>query len=59
MKITRSRKFQINLLITLQNIATGKVSASRNFQKELDKLIKNIPNFPYKYRQSIYFNDKM
>jgi len=58
MKITRSRKFQINLLIILQNIATDKVSASRNFQKELDKLIKNIPNFPYKYRQSIYFNDK-
>lgn len=58
MKITRSRKFQINLLITLQHIATDKVSASRNFQKELDKLIKNIPNFPYKYRQSIYFNDK-
>lgn len=58
MKITRSRKFQINFLITLQHIATDKVSASRNFQKELDNLIKNIPNFPYKYRQSIYFNDK-
>ncbi|MDD5158043.1 type II toxin-antitoxin system RelE/ParE family toxin [Sulfurimonas sp.] len=58
MKITRSRKFQINLLITLGHIATDKVSASRKFQKELDTLIKNIPNFPYKYRQSIYFNDK-
>ncbi|MDF1875337.1 type II toxin-antitoxin system RelE/ParE family toxin [Sulfurimonas sp. SAG-AH-194-I05] len=58
MKIIRSRKFQINLLITLQYIAIDKVSASRNFQKELDKLIKNIPNFPYKYIQSIYFNDK-
>lgn len=58
MKITRARKFQINLLIILQHIATDKVSASKNFQKELDKLIKNIPNFPYKYRQSIYFNDK-
>ena len=57
MKIIRSRKFQINLLVTLQNIAKDKVSASKNFQKELDKLIKNIPNFPYKYRQSIYFND--
>ena len=58
MKIIRSRKFQINLLITLKYIANDKVSASKNFQKELDKLIKNIPNFPFKYKQSIYFNDK-
>jgi hypothetical protein len=58
MKIIRSRKFQINLLLTLQNIANDKVSASKNFQKELDKLINDIPNFPFKYRQSIYFNDK-
>jgi len=58
MKIIRSRKFQINLLISLQYIALDKISASKNFQKELDKLIKDIPNFPYKYRQSIYFNDK-
>ena len=58
MKITRSRKFQINLLIILQHIAKDKLSASKNFQKELDKLINNIPNFPYKHRESIYFNDK-
>ena len=42
----------------MQNIAKDKVDASKNFQKELDKLINNIPNFPYKYRQSIYFDDK-
>ena len=58
MKIIRSRKFQINLLITLQYIATDKVSASKNFYKELDKLIKNLPNFSYKYKQSIYSDDK-
>jgi len=58
MKIIRSRKFQINLLIILQHISKDKVSASRNFQQELDDLIKNIPNFPYKYRQSIYFENK-
>jgi len=58
MKIIRSRKFQINLLLALQYIAKDKVSASKNFQKELDKLIKDIPDFPYKYRQSIYFDDK-
>jgi len=58
MKIIRSRKFQINFLVTLQYIAKDKSSASKNFQKELDNLIKNIPNFPYKYRQSVYFDDK-
>lgn len=58
MKIIRSKKYQINLLIVLKYIAKDKISASRNFQKELDTLIKNIPNFPYKYKQSIYFNDK-
>jgi plasmid stabilization system protein ParE len=58
MHIIRSRKFQINLLIILRYIANDKVSASKNFQKELDKLIKDIPNFPYKHKQSIYFEDK-
>ena len=57
MKIIRSRKFQINLLVILGHISKDKVSASRNFQKELDKSIRNIPNFPYKYKKSIYFND--
>jgi hypothetical protein len=56
MQIIRSRKYQINLLIILQYIAKDKVSASKNFQKELDKLIKNIPNYPYKHKQSIYFD---
>jgi len=58
MKIIRSRKFQINLLVILGYIAKDKESASRNFQKELDKAIKEIPNFPYKHRASIYFDDK-
>ena len=58
MKIIRSRKYQIRLLIILEYIAKDKVTASRAFQKELDKSIKNIPNFPYKHRESIYFDEK-
>lgn len=58
MKIVRSRKYQVNLLIILKYIAKDKISASRNFQRELDELLENIPNFPYKYKQSIYFNNK-
>jgi plasmid stabilization system protein ParE len=42
----------------LEYIAKDKVTASRAFQKELDKSIKNIPNFPYKHRESIYFDEK-
>ncbi len=57
MKIIRSRKYQINLLVILNYIAKDKTSASKNFLKELDTQIKNIPNFPYKYKSSIYFND--
>ena len=58
MKIIRSRKYKIRLLMILEHIAKDKVTASRAFQKELDKSIKNIPNFPYKYRESIYFDEK-
>ncbi|MDQ7045160.1 MAG: type II toxin-antitoxin system RelE/ParE family toxin [Sulfurimonas sp.] len=57
MNIIRSGKYQINLLVILQYIAKDKTSVSKNFQKKLDTLIKNIPNFPYKYKPSIYFND--
>ena len=58
MKIIRSRKYQIRLLIILEHIVKDKVSAGRTFQKELDESIKNIPNFPYKHRESIYFDEK-
>ncbi len=58
MRIIRSRKYQVNLLIILGYITKDKIGASKNFQKELDKLIKNIPNFPYKYKSSIYFDTK-
>ena len=57
MKIIRSRKYQSSLLVILQYIARDKVSASRSFQKELDRQIRDIPRFPYRHRASIYFED--
>ena len=42
----------------LQYIAKDKISASKTFQKDLDRQIKELPHFPYKYRQSIYFDDE-
>jgi len=57
MRINRSPLYLANLYFILEYIAKDKISASKNFHKELDKLINNIPNYPYKHRQSIYFND--
>ncbi|KIM12831.1 MAG: hypothetical protein KU37_00080 [Sulfuricurvum sp. PC08-66] len=39
-------------------IANDKPSASISFALELEKLILELPNFPFKYQQSIYFDDK-
>ena len=41
-----------------KHISKDKILASKNFKKELFQQIKNIPNFPYKYRKSIYFDDE-
>jgi plasmid stabilization system protein ParE len=58
MKIERTEKYQAELLAILRNIANDKITASKKFKTDLNKQIKNIPNFPYKHRKSIYFDDE-
>jgi hypothetical protein len=58
MIIHRSRKFQSKLLAILKYIAKDKMGASENFRIELDELIDDIPFFPFKYKPSVYFDDK-
>jgi len=48
MKINRSSRYKNNLFQILDYIAQNKVSASKNFLNELDKLINNLTNFPFK-----------
>jgi len=50
--------FSNELKAIFQYIAQDKKSASIKFKNDLQKLINDLPNFPYKYRQSIYFDDK-
>jgi len=57
MIINRSPRYLFNLYAILEYIAKDKISASKKFHKELDELINNISNSPYKHRQSIYFNN--
>jgi len=58
MQINRSPRYKKNLFQILDYIAQDKVSASENFLNELDKLINNLSNSPFKFRKSEYFDDK-
>ena len=58
MIINRSPRYLKELFKILNYIAQDKISASEKFKNELDEIIENLPNFPYKYRQSIYFQNK-
>jgi plasmid stabilization system protein ParE len=42
----------------LAYIARDKKSAAVQFKKELSKKIKNLKDFPFMYRVSIYFEDE-
>jgi len=58
MRIVRSEQY----ILSLQNIITyiSKDSKPRafNFKHELEKVVNNLVNMPYKFRPSIYFTDK-
>ncbi len=58
MQIKLDKEFEENFETIFVYIAEDRVSAAKNFKKELFKRIKNIPHFPYKYRESIYFKNE-
>lgn len=58
MQVELDSKFKQNFQTILKHIAKDKITASNNFKKELFKQIKNLANFPHKYRKSFYFEDE-
>jgi plasmid stabilization system protein ParE len=58
MLIQRTEEYQKELLTILKYIANDKISASKKSKKDLHEQIAKIPDFPYKYRKSIYFDDE-
>ncbi|NOZ90449.1 MAG: type II toxin-antitoxin system RelE/ParE family toxin [Epsilonproteobacteria bacterium] len=58
MKIIYTHIFKTELRDILIYIAQDKPSASLNFKNELKAYINEIPDNPFKYRQSFYFDDK-
>lgn len=58
MNIIYNPEFENQLINIISYIALDKASASIDFALKLEKLILEIPSFPFKYRKSLYFNDK-
>ena len=58
MILARTEEYQKELLIILKHIANDKITASKKFKNDLNEQLANIPNFPYKHRKSIYFNNE-
>ena len=58
MQIKLDTAFERNFNVILEYIAKDKFSASKKFRNDLFRQIKNLPNFPYKFRTSIYFDDE-
>ena len=50
--------FDEEIIDIVNYIALDKPTASINFALGLEKLILDIPYFPFKYKPSFYFNDK-
>lgn len=58
MQISKLRRYKNQLTIILKHIAKDKISASENFYINLNETINELPNSPFKYRKSIYFNNE-
>jgi len=58
MKIIYNPIFEDELLHIINRIAEDKPNASIKFALELEKSILDIPIFPFKYKPSVYFDDK-
>lgn len=58
MKIVESDEYKVRLREVTNFIKKDKKSAAINFAKELRKNIRNLNNYPFKFRKSIYFDDE-
>ena len=58
MQILKDPRYYTDLTEIMEFIAQDSIQSAIDFQNELDKMIENCAYFPYKHRQSIYFDDK-
>jgi len=58
MKILKSQEYISSLKDILSYIAKDKKSVAIDFRKELNRKIQDIKQFPFMYRESIYFENE-
>ncbi len=58
MRIIESEEYKTRLREITNYIKKDKKSAAIHFAKELRKNIRNLNNYPFKCRKSLYFNDE-
>lgn len=58
MKIIKTRSFQESLEDILTYIAEDKKSVAIQFNRDLNKKIKDLKDFPFMYHKSYYFDDE-
>jgi len=58
MQIIRDTNYLQKLQSIMEYIAQDSVNQALKFQVDLDEIIHDIPDMPFKYKKSIYFNDK-
>ncbi len=58
MIINKSDSFKHKFKAVFEYISKDKVTAAIKFRKELNKSLKSLNHFPYKFRKSIYFDNQ-
>lgn len=58
MKIIKTRDYQESLKLVLQRISNDKQSAALTFNKDINQKLKDLKDFPFMYRISIYFDNE-
>jgi plasmid stabilization system protein ParE len=58
LQIVYKKDFLRSLDAILDYIALDSLNKALNFNRQLQSVIDNIPNMPYKYRKSFYYDDE-
>lgn len=58
MRIIKSKTYNLQLLAALKFIAKDSPHNAKAFKNELNAKITDLPNFPFKFRESEYYDDE-